>query len=520
MSMRVPRHIGPYVVEEALGRGSQGKVWRGRCRVTGRLVAIKVSHGRLASAALERVYREFELSRQVDDPCVPQARHIGTLDDGRTYVISDFVEGTHLWRWRHTLGPVGSPSRCQRVGHRMAQLARILARVHTRGVIHADLKLSAAMVDHTAPELRLLDFGGAVSVDAPAPKRYFGTARYSSPEQLSREKLTPASDIWSFGVIGTLLWSGEWPLSGPRVKVQRKLQRDPELVQRALEDVDPDGTLGQVLRRCVQMVAWSRPDAAWVADTLESAFGSHTWSAVSGLDPVAMSRARAVLADATPGGLLALTCDHRDTLDRALAVLRQDVGQLPADYQFQDARDLTPTQRRRLSNRLESSAEEGAAFVVVLYGTVGDIAEHVLKSKRLEHVELAPQASTGAIHAEADVPSVPLPDAIVAARKELEAVTLSVVEREIGAARAALSAGDHSRAVAHAQTAFVTMPQSPSALRVMAEVLLELERWEQLRQVVITAAETPGANKAVVRGVWHQLEQAEPLPERPESVEP
>ncbi len=500
--MRVPGIIGPYAVDQVLGRGSQGQVWRGRCRVTEAQVAVKVSHGVLTERSLERVRREFLLSRRIEDPAVPRARRIGTLTDGRTYVVSDFVDGTHLWRWRQSLGPVGSASRMCRVGYRLSQLARILSRVHDRGVIHGDLKLSAAMVDHASPALRLLDFGGAVEASVPASGRYFGTARYSSPEQLRRAQLTPGSDIWSFGAVGTLLLTGEWPLKGTRRQVEQQLRATPGLAQRALDAFD--GPLVELLRRCLRWHATERPAATWVAERLGEIFTAPRWAHGGEADPVALGRARSVLADARPGALLAVTGDDHERLGDVLGVLQRDAAEIDADITVHAAAQLDTRRWRQLAGELDEASAEGRARLVVLHGTTAELARHVIKSRRLVHVPVSdPQPSSGSASGTGYVTP-----AVTAARARLDEVTSAAVEKEVRASQRHLASGDLERCQVHARRAFQLKPWSPVAIAQLTRVLLRAGRWSELRDALAVAAESREGPRGVILEAWAKLEAA------------
>ena len=503
--MRVPDIIGPYAVERELGRGNQGQVWLGKCRITRRVVAIKVSHGRLERCALARWEREYELSRRVDESYVASALDMGQLDDGRLYIVSGYVEGRDLWRWRTTLGPVGSPLRRRRTLLRMQQLADILEGVHEAGVIHGDLKLSAVMVERAKPSIRLLDFGGAQDAGCATAARYFGTARYSSPEQLERRVLTTACDMWSFGVMGVILSRGQWPLKGTRSAVLARLQAQPSLVPDAAQEVDPGGPWGDIVRRCLSLDPARRPSAHEVAETLAGLGARQRWS--SPHTTTALGRCRAVLGDMCPGTLLAVTAVGRERLDGLIEALAADAEMLGIGVTFFNARELSPERRRALIADLDKAHKTRRLRLAVVYGTASDLAKHGFKSKRLVHVEL-PHTPPQNLSSESE--RVGLPTAVAEAKQALESFCRQTASAEVMTARRALDNQDVSAALSHARRAFAVWPGDSSVIGFLSELLIRTQEFDELRQCLVMAAESQGADLEAIQYAWSRLESVRP----------
>jgi tRNA A-37 threonylcarbamoyl transferase component Bud32 len=215
--MLVGKDIGPYYVEQELGTGAMGTVYRAVMRDNGRRVAIKeIAYGLLANdTAVERFEREGEILKQLKHPNI--VRFIGTgaykpsgYKRKTPFFIMEYVEGESLDRilarrdrfsWQEVVA----------LGR---QLCAALQHAHQKGIIHRDLKPSNLMIlaDGT---IKLTDFGIAKGADLTtltATNCTVGTAAYMSPEQCRGEKnLTAKSDLYSMGVVFYELLTGRKP---------------------------------------------------------------------------------------------------------------------------------------------------------------------------------------------------------------------------------------------------------------------------------------------------------------------
>ncbi len=209
--MLVGKEIGPYVVDKELGSGAMGTVYRGRHRVTGEKVAIKiVAPGLVANdAAMKRFKREITILKQLDHPHIVKLLTSGKFNKTPFYVM-EYVGGESLdhvierrdrMTWEE-LVPLGQ------------QLCAGLQYAHDKGIIHRDLKPSNVMVlkDGT---VKLTDFGIAKDTDVTAltaANSTVGTASYMSPEQCKgTQNLTHKSDLYSMGVMFYELLTGRRP---------------------------------------------------------------------------------------------------------------------------------------------------------------------------------------------------------------------------------------------------------------------------------------------------------------------
>ena len=200
---------GPYVLDELLGRGGMGSVWRAH-RADGRYdaqVAIKLLGGtRLGAESAPRFRREGQILARLRHPNIGQLLDAGVTDDGQPYLVLEYIEGEHLdvYCRERRLGLT------ERVHLFLAVLAAV-AHAHAKLVVHRDLKPSNILVDTTG-RVVLLDFGIAKLItgdeaDTPAASaltRDGGqvlTPLYASPEQVTGGEVTTATDIYALGVV-------------------------------------------------------------------------------------------------------------------------------------------------------------------------------------------------------------------------------------------------------------------------------------------------------------------------------
>src|SRR5437870_12647237 len=154
--MRPGTRLGPYEIIEPIGAGGMGTVYRARDPRLGRDVAIKVS----AEHFSDRFEREARAIAALNHP------HICTLHDvGPNYLVMELVEGPTLAD-RIARGPI-PVDEALRIAR---QIADALATAHDKGIVHRDLKPSNVKLTASGA-VKVLDFGLARQVDAPAPHR-------------------------------------------------------------------------------------------------------------------------------------------------------------------------------------------------------------------------------------------------------------------------------------------------------------------------------------------------------------
>ena len=203
---------GPLTIIERVGQGKFGSVYRGWDQRLERDVALKILHreqqnAMVATIAIEEA-RLLAKVRHTNVVTVYGAERI----DGHVGVWMEFVKGRTLEEELVTHGPFDS----ERVASIGTDLASALAAVHKAGVIHRDVKTHNVMIDGDG-RLLLTDFGaGCESLDSARMGRanLVGTPLYVAPETLDGAKPSPASDVYSLGVLLYHVATGSYPASG------------------------------------------------------------------------------------------------------------------------------------------------------------------------------------------------------------------------------------------------------------------------------------------------------------------
>ncbi len=178
--------IGGYRVEEVIGRGGMGEVYRAHDGRLDRNVALKILAPRYADddAFRERLLRESRLAASLDHPNVVPVYDAGEAD-GRFFLAMRYVEGTDLRAVLRGEGAL-SPERAIDIA---AQVAGALDAAHERGLVHRDVKPSNVLIDERG-HCYLADFGltQSVSSQGQAPdESLLGTLDYVAPEQIRGE---------------------------------------------------------------------------------------------------------------------------------------------------------------------------------------------------------------------------------------------------------------------------------------------------------------------------------------------
>jgi TolB-like protein len=214
--------LGPYQVEQKLGEGGMGEVFRAIDTRLGRGVAIKVVDRQF----LARFEREARAISSLNHP------HICTLYDvGPNYLVMELLEGGTLAA-RLKSGPLPVE---EALGY-AAQIASALAAAHERGIVHRDLKPGNIML--TKLGAKVLDFGLATwegDDSLTGSRMVMGTPAYMAPEQREAQPSDARTDIYSFGRVLYEMLTGVRPASPRKPVPSRRLER---IVSRCLE-LDP-----------------------------------------------------------------------------------------------------------------------------------------------------------------------------------------------------------------------------------------------------------------------------------------
>jgi serine/threonine protein kinase len=225
--------VGPYRLEEPLGRGGMGTVWRAWDERLQRQVAAKQFRADTAVSHIRaRLRREARTAARLNHPAIVQIYDI-VEEEGGDWIIMELVRGQTLRQWLDEQGPL-SPAMASRLG---GEIAEGLAEAHAAGILHRDLKAGNVMVT-PAGRAKILDFGLAKDVSRvgaeqdltfSTPGTVVGTTYAMSPEQVLGHDLDPRSDLFSFGSLLYEALTGDPPFRGdsPTASLSRVLSYRP-----------------------------------------------------------------------------------------------------------------------------------------------------------------------------------------------------------------------------------------------------------------------------------------------------
>ena len=271
MAITPGQTIGQYIIQDKLGEGGMGAVYKAEQPAIHRSVALKVLSANVASDpdALGRFKREVDIIAELEHPYILPVYDFGQVDEN-PYIVMRFMGGGSLY---HRLRDRSlSQAELLRV---LRQVAEALDYAHARDVIHRDLKPANVLLDESGNAC-LADFGLAKTMagsrDLTATGSILGTPAYMSPEQARGDKLDARSDIYSFAVVVYEALSGRLPFQA---------KTSMEYIQKHLTEAPPSivtvaprlpAAVGEVLRRAMSKERSQRPArATQLIDELEAA---------------------------------------------------------------------------------------------------------------------------------------------------------------------------------------------------------------------------------------------------------
>ena len=249
--------LGHFEIQEEIGHGGMGTVYRAFDRSLDRAVAVKVLSQRLASdpTFVKRFQAEAAAAARLAHPNVVPIFFIGE-DAGRHFYAMRFINGESLADRLHR-DPSISASEVLTI---LQQVLLGLAAAHRMGLVHRDIKPGNILIDRENGLAMLTDFGLARSVSAPHEQSenhvVMGTAEYMSPEQAQGEPADPRSDLYSVGVLLYQLLSGDMPFDAdtPSSHLIHHICTEPRPLHDVVPDVDPQ------LEAVVMRLLRKRPD--------------------------------------------------------------------------------------------------------------------------------------------------------------------------------------------------------------------------------------------------------------------
>ncbi len=281
------KQLGQYSLDEKLGEGGMGVVYRGHHAMLRRPTAIKLLDiEKTTDEAVARFEREVQLTSQLNHPNTIAIYDYGRTPEGVFYYAMELLEGINLDDLVKKFGVLPE----SRVLFLMSQIAGSLSEAHSLGVVHRDVKPANIFLTHRGGVydfIKLLDFGLVKAVDGreqaslTSANAMAGTPMYLSPEGInSPEKVDARSDLYAFGAVAFYLLTGTPVFEGESVieicmKHTREQPETPS--QRLGKPVSED--LEKIIMQCLEKDPAQRPQsAAEIVQKLSKCQLGETWT--------------------------------------------------------------------------------------------------------------------------------------------------------------------------------------------------------------------------------------------------
>jgi eukaryotic-like serine/threonine-protein kinase len=254
--------IGQYDLLDKIAEGGMGTVYRGKHRLTGEIVAVKVVPPHLLSnpVVLKRFEQEYNVARQIDHPNIVKALDFGREDETR-YLVMEFVNGETLGQKIEREGRMNEEDAI----HIISQIAEGLQMAHKKGMIHRDVKPDNILLT-TDGVAKLTDLGLVKELETDLnltrTGRGLGTPHFMAPEQFRNAKKADARcDIYSLGATLYMMVTGQLPFqsNGPLDAWMKKINNEIEPPRKFTPNLSE--RMDWAIRRAISPDPLSRPES-------------------------------------------------------------------------------------------------------------------------------------------------------------------------------------------------------------------------------------------------------------------
>lgn len=214
-SKTIPKTVGDYDLLQQIGEGGMGTVFKGKHRMTGAIVAIKIVPANMTTnqVLLKRFENEYRAASKLNHPNVIRALDFGQLSN-RPYLVMEFVDGETVGEKLEREGKITEEESIRII----SLAAKGLQEAHSQGLIHRDIKPDNIMVTRDG-QVKLADLGLVKETEADMnltrTGRGLGTPHFMSPEQFRNAKNADVRcDIYSLGATLYMMVTGKLPFEG------------------------------------------------------------------------------------------------------------------------------------------------------------------------------------------------------------------------------------------------------------------------------------------------------------------
>jgi serine/threonine-protein kinase len=274
--------LGHYTLEQQIGEGGMGKVFKARHAFLRRPTAIKLLRPELVDReSIARFEREASLASQLTHPNTIDIYDYGVTPEGIFFLVMEYIDGISLFQLVTQDGPL-PPARVVTL---LTQICESLEEAHGAGMIHRDLKPQNIMVccrGGKADVVKVLDFGLVKQTETPgettltASAVLAGTPLYIAPERLrDPSSATASTDIYSLGAVAYYLLTGRETFQGKSVAEMlfQTINAPPPRPSDMQADIPLE--LDQLVADCLAKEPESRPDS--VVEILRALEGLDCW---------------------------------------------------------------------------------------------------------------------------------------------------------------------------------------------------------------------------------------------------
>jgi serine/threonine protein kinase len=301
--VRRARELGSYRLEEPLGKGGMGEVFRATHQMLARPAAVKLIRSEIigsstpsaARVIVERFRREAEAAASLRSPHTISLYDFGVAQDGTFFLVMELLDGLDLETLVERFGPVPP----ERAVHLLRQVCDSLAEAHARRLVHRDIKPSNIFTCRMGLDVdfvKVLDFGlvkgigdgGREATLLTAPDATTGTPAYIAPEVVRGDRVPDHRvDIYTLGCVGYWLLTGRLVFQAPNAIQLMYQHANAEPVapsERSELEIGP--ALDRVILSCLAKLPEDRPQsagelsrllAAAVTDSVWSEEQAHRW---------------------------------------------------------------------------------------------------------------------------------------------------------------------------------------------------------------------------------------------------